>query len=89
MTAEKGCWLLGILCYVITQVHWILLDSDLDSDQTLPLYTGSPTCFFLNSMQGQFWVESHAFREIPWRTDVLYTLGGLDQLNNIPEISIS
>jgi hypothetical protein len=39
-------------------------------------------------MADHFRVESEAFKTIPWRTGVLFTPRGLDQLNDIPELCV-
>lgn len=37
----------------------------------------------------RFRVESTAFKRIPWRTDILCVRDGINELQDIPELSIS
>jgi hypothetical protein len=35
-----------------------------------------------------FRTQSMPFKSVPWRTDILHTLGGLEKLTDISELSV-
>src|ERR1700733_15209685 len=36
-----------------------------------------------------FHTKSSFFKDIPWRTDIVFAPGGLDKLGSVPEVSVS
>ena len=41
------------------------------------------------AMADHFRVDSSAFKDIPWRTNILHVAGGLDELETIPILTVS